>query len=199
NKEYLHSINFSEKSFKDYIKEKSVIVYATDKKSGEITLTRKSAEFAREIDDLYFVDDNGVHEIFDKILGSNDYGIVDCGKNRFIRFEYENKDKGGVFSGFQLITVKNGELYAINYTVSGNDIIDENIKLSLISSFEYTGDTELGKVGADTVITIIILILAILVFVGIAAYIVYTFYKDIKARKDENDVAPYVKIKRRKF
>lgn len=198
-KDYLESINFSEKAFEDYKQEKSIIVYGTDKNGSEISVICRDASFSKKIDDLYYLEYSDIESVFDEFLTDKNYTILESGQNRFLKYEYKGKDKGGDFSGFELITIKNGKIYTINYSVSGNDNISENIKLKLINSFEYTGKSSLNDISVNTIITLIILILAIIVCLSVVIYLVYTFVRDIKAKKEQNDVAPYVKIKRRKF
>ena len=51
----------------------------------------------------------------------------------------------------------------------------------------------------NNVAAYIVLILVIIILVLVVAYFVYTIVKDILEKKNTSDVAPYVKIKRRRF
>lgn len=200
-KEFLESINFTVKNFKVFLTDNSILLYATNKSGGELTIKKYASEFSKTIDDLYFMEDSDIRKVFDKYFADISYSTVkvEKSKNAFVKFEYDNSDKGGEFYGVQLLTVKNGEIYSINFTDSDKNKLDDSTVNLLITSFNYKGKTSLEAVKPDTVITVIILGVAVIAFFCIAVYIIITFVTDIKERRDQNDVAPYVKIKRRKF
>ena len=199
NEDYLKSINFTVADFKKYLSSNSVIVYATDKNGSEIVVKSYKSDFSTQIDDLYELNEDDIKSIFGSFLNGTEYTVTDVNNNRFLRFEYTDNDNMGNFYGIQLLTVKNGTIYSVNYTADANIGINPEIEKTLSEGFNYKGKTESGKNKADTVITGVILALAIIAFLGLGAYIIYTFVRDIRKRRNMSDVAPYVKIKRRKF
>ncbi len=196
---YLENRGFSLNSFKKYIEDNSVLVYATDTAACEIVISKHSFSFSSGISDLYYIKTEDIPEIFSDILINDKYSVTDYNNNRFIKCMYTGSDNGGDFFGVQLLTVKNGEVYTINYTVPKADDADDNTINALLKSFEVKSANSNAAQKLDSVIIYIIIIAIILLSVAVASYILYTFVLDFKSRKNENDVAPYVVIKRRKF
>ncbi len=199
-KEYLEGRGFSVNSFKNYITENGIILYATDTKASEIVITSFKADFANQIGDLYHLNTEDINKFAPELLGQREYDILDYEhKNRFIKCIYSGQDNGGSYLGVQLITVKNSTVYTVNFTGDANVGLSDEALAQVLNSLKFRiTDTNPAKT-ADNIITVIFLALTVLAFFEIAAYIIYTFIADYKLRKNQSDVAPYVVIKRRKF
>lgn len=198
-KDYIESIGFSKSSFKNYLDSNSILIYACDMKGSEIVVSSFSFDFSAEISDLYYMNEEDIRQVFSNVLGNREYEIIDKGENRFLKYDYSSSDKGGSFSGVQLLTVKNSKVYSIIYTVPSNASVNEKTIDALAAGAVFKGDSSLPAKKVDNIATFIILSLAIIVFLITAGYIIFTFVLDIKKRKNQSDVAPYVVIKRRKF
>ncbi len=202
NEDVLKKLNFTKSGFKNYLQTNNIVVYAVDKSNGsEVVLKIFTSTFAENIGDMSLLDDSSVKHIAEQIANDATYSIEAWGGSKFLKTEYVSRDKGGEFSGSQYFTVKNGQIYALNisfpsgveknyvYQVENN--IMDNFKIGTTSKFSWSNFGD--------IITSVIVFLAIALFTVVAGYIIYTFITEIKNKNSSNDVAPYVKIKRRKF
>lgn len=202
NKDVLKKLNFTKSGFKNYLETNNIVLYAVDKSNGsEVSLKIFTSAFAENVGDMSLLDDNSVKYIAEQIVNDVKYSAEIWNGSKFIKAEYQSSDKGGEFSGSQYFTIKNGQIYALNisfpsgtekgyvYTTQNN--IMNNFKIETTSKFSWTNFGD--------IITSVIVFLAIALFTVVAGYIIYTFVTDIKNKNSSNDVAPYVKIKRRKF
>ncbi len=202
NEDVLKKLNFTQKGFKDYLKTNNIAVYAIDTENGsEVVLKVLNTDFAKNVGDLSLLDDSSVDRIAQKIVNDNIYSVKSFNNSKFLKTQFEAKDKGGDFYGTQYFTVKNGQIYALSLsfpsTVSKTTAAD--IESRLLESFVIEKNSDFSWQNIGDIITSVIALLAIILFAVVAGYIIYTFVTDIKNKNSSNDVAPYVKIKRRKF
>ncbi len=200
--EVLKKLNFTKNGFKNYLQTNNIAVYAIDTENGsEIVLKVVDTDFAENVGDLSLLDDSSVDRIAQKIVSGSDYSVKNFNNTKFLKTEFEAQDKGGNYYGTQYFTVKNGQVYSLSLSFpssvskqSANEIENDIIKSFLIGTTSAFSWKNFG----DTVTTVIIF-LAIVLFAVVAGYIIYSLVTDIKNKNSSNDVAPYVKIKRRKF
>ncbi len=205
NTELLKKLNFDNLSFSSYISENKIILFAYDTNTkDEITVRKELWTDSINLDSLN-------DELFSKfaktICGDAPYTRIESGGNVYICTQHYQKDAGGEFSSVRYVTVKEGTLYAID-AVFSHKMTDNDLKMcsNLISSVSFenvgnkqnNGDSD-GVQGVNKIIFIIMLIVAIFAVGALSIYIIVTLVIDIRAKKNTSDVAPYVKIKRRKF
>ncbi len=202
NQDFLQKINYTASGFKDYLKNNNIVFYAINKTDGsEIVLKCISSEFSKSIEDMNFLGNDALVSVADKILQDKSYTAYEKNGSKFLIVDIDSEDRGGSFYGTQFLTVKNGILYSLSFTfkdsttaLSSNEIVNtvfEEFYISDNSGFSWENF-------GDIIITVIIT-LCIILFVIVSGYVVYTFINDIRTKNSTNDVAPYVKIKRRKF
>ncbi len=198
NLEFLQEINFNKINFKEYISKNKIILFARDNDTNSEIVVKRETGVLSEDFSLELLSDESLAEIAPSLTGGKSCVKVSIGDNVFLKTEFSGSDKGGAFSGEQYITVKQGDLWAIEFTGVGSEETDNIIK-SVVFGYASGNNNSDKAAGINNVVTIILIIAAIVFAVVIAIYIIVTFVIDIRARRNTSDVAPYVKIKRRKF
>lgn len=197
NDELLKKLNFNENSFKNYLKDNNIVLFAVNGQGDEIVLTANQTEFSSKLVDLSYLDETSLNRVSNELFGM-DGSIVGVNEYVFLSKAYSSTDKGGGFSGIQYVTVINSKLYTINFTTSrttvNSDFAENILKTMRVDSQHKFSVDSLGNI-----ITLVIILIGIFIFIAIAVYIIIAFIGDIKTKRNTSDVAPYVKIKRRKF
>ncbi len=202
NQDFLQKINYTAAGFKDYLKNNNIVFYAINKTDGsEIVLKCVSSEFSKNINDLNFLDNSSLKTVADRILQEKSYTVYERNGGRFFVVNIDSEDRGGSFYGTQFLTVKNSVMYSLSFTFKDSAIASESSEIvnKVFEEFNISDNTGFSwKNFGDTIIAVIIS-LCIILFIIVAGYVIYTFINDIRSKNSTNDVAPYVKIKRRKF
>lgn len=202
NEDVLKKLNFTQKGFKDYLKTNNIAVYAVNTENGsEVVLRVVNTDFAKNVGDLSLLDDSSIDRIAPKIVNKSDYSVEKINSTKFLKTIFEAQDKGGNFYGTQYFTVKNGQVYilSLSFPSSVNKQSAIDIESGILENFVIRKNSAFSWQNFGDIITFVIVFLAIILFAVVAGYIIYTFVTDIKNKNSSNDVAPYVKIKRRKF
>lgn len=203
NTDFLETLKFDTGKFKEYIIQNNIILFAADTSSGcEMSVKYIATSFTEGVGDLSLLNDDSMDSVADKLFGNANYSISDINGVKYFVQNFTSTDKGGNFSGVQYITVKNGGMYTLSFTFSGNALSDENINTvnQIVNNTNIkTASTGITSKQVSDIVVIIILIIVIIALATAAVYIIVTVVLDLKHKKDQSDVAPYVKIKRRKF
>ena len=200
--DFLQKINYTASGFKDYLTKNNIVFYAINKQNGsEIVLKSVSSEFSKNIDDLYMLDNAALAHVAEKLFESNDYTVLEKNGTKFLKVSISSKDNGGNFFGSQFITVKNGLVYSLSLTFGENINTMTSIEIQerVLNDFYINEKSGFSWGNFGNIIITVIVTACILLFVAVAGYVVYTFINDARNKNSSNDVAPYVKIKRRKF
>ncbi len=199
--DFLVESGMDKKSFSAYTEKNGIILFATDfNTKKEIILTSTTNEFSANVEDLGLLDAQATQKIGDSIFGENEYKTVTIDDYfKFFSSEYKSKDNGGEFYGLHYIMIRNGDIYNFSFSspqqISAEDT--ETAEKAFLSITFKKNDISYADIGST--LTQIFIILGILCFVGLIIYIVYLFIADIRNKRNTSDVAPYVKIKRRRF
>lgn len=199
NVELLKELNFNENSFKNYLSDNKILIFAVDKEGREIIVKSYETDFTKSVYDFGLLEDAALKKVGEELL-TGDFDIVEKKNAVFLCEEFSSTDLGGEFSGVQYVTVCNSKLYTISLTVGGrlsNDSRSQAEKIINSFSVEESNSFSLGQF--DSIITLVIISVGIVAFIAVAVYLIVFFVNLIKQRKNTSDVAPYVKIKRRKF
>lgn len=205
NVDEIKSLGFTAESFKSYINAHNIVLFASlPDKSCQITVNVNKTEFTEKTEDLQYLDDEYIARILPKLIGekvaSNEIKFINDSK--FIRIQKSGSDNVGEFSYLQYITVKNKHLYTVTVSfsdnfISSNDIDYVEALMKKFNIFDEKPKITIQNVQNVTVYVILILIIILLTVVSI--YFIYTVVSDIIKNRNTSDVAPYVKIKRRRF
>lgn len=202
NQDFLQKINYTASGFKDYLKNNNIVFYAINKTDGsEIVLKCVSSEFSKNINDLILLDNSSLNTVADKILNDKTYTAYEKNGTKFLMVDINAEDRGGSFYGTQFLTVKNGLMYSLSFTFKDSAISSESSEIinNVFEDFYISDNTGFSWKKFGNIIIAVVISLCIILFVIVAGYVVYTFINDVRAKNSTNDVAPYVKIKRRKF
>ncbi len=202
NEDFLNKINFSKSGFKSYLVTNNIVLYAIDKTSGsELTIRYVESDFAKNINDIDLLNYQDIALVANKLIGDKPYTIVDFNETRYFKVAISSEDEGGEFFGSQYITVKNGKIYSLSITFPSfvTQQNAANTENAIIDSFRIDQKNSFSWSNFGEIITTVLLSIAIIVFLLVSGYVIYTFIRDARSKNSSNDVAPYVKIKRRKF
>lgn len=203
NSEFLKEINFTENSFKDYISANNIVLFAsTQDKSFQIVVNAVETEFSKQTENLSYLDDNYIARLIPKLVTSDVpvTQIKQINENKYIMASKQGSDKAGSYRYTQYLTIKNKLLYNITFSYTENGQANLQKTEELINNLFIDKKSEkitINKI--ENVAIYVVLILIILFFVAVAVYITYTFINDAIKNRNTSDVAPYVKIKRRRF
>lgn len=205
NSDVIKSLGFTGETFKNYINSNHIALFASlEDKSCQITVNVNKTDFTEKTENLNLFDDVYIGRIVPDLLGkkvtSNEIKVIN--DTKYVVVENLGKDAAGEFSYIQYVTVKNGRLYTVTTSFNQPNISNVNreyvnslIKRLLINEAKEKITIE----GVQNITVYIVLIVVIILLVLICAYFVYTIIKDIIEKRNTSDVAPYVKIKRRRF
>ncbi len=201
----LKSLGFSVSSFKSYLKNNNIVLFAslTDK-SCQLTVNINTTQFSQQTEDFAFLDNEQILSLAADISGvpMSEILVIDSNSNKFASFQSSGTDKVGSFVLQQFITVKNSALYTVSVAFSGTELTAKNLQTSneLLDCISLQNKKSGITINGFQNVAIYIGIIVILLFLlAVLVYIVYTLVTDIAASRNTSDVAPYVKIKRRRF
>lgn len=201
----IKSLGFTNETFKNYITSNHIALFAsTADKMCQITVNVNKTDFTEKTENLNLFDDVYIGRLIPDLLGkkvtSNEIKVLN--DTKYIVVENISKDIVGDFSYIQYVTVKNSRLYTITLSFNQPNISNDNREYANSILKRFVISEPKGKVtieGVQNVTVYFVLIVVIILLVLICAYFVYTIIKDIIEKKNTSDVAPYVKIKRRRF
>lgn len=205
NSDAIKSLGFTNETFKNYINSNHIALFASLKdKTCQITINVNKTEFTESTDNLNYFDDEYIGRILPELLGNKvaTNEIKTINDTKYVVVENKSKDSVGDFSYIQYVTVKNQRLYTTTVSFSDVSITNENREYTegLMKKLIISVPSEkITMKSVQNVTVYIVLILVIIALVLVVAYFIYTIVKDIIEKKNTSDVAPYVKIKRRRF
>ncbi len=205
NIEAIKSLGFTQDSFKNYINANNIVLFAslTDK-SCQITVNANKTDFTEKTETLEYLEDEYILHLLPKLVGENagSAEIKVINGSKFIRVEKIGLDNAGQFSSLQYITVKNQQLYTVTFSFSQSILSSVNIEYaeSLMKNFTVSSQkSEITIKNVQNFTVYIVLILIIIFLCAVCIYCIYTIVSDIIKNRNTSDVAPYVRIKRRRF
>ncbi len=203
NLQLIGEINFSRNDFEEYLRENKIILFAYNSDNKNEIIIKFDKDVWEDDFDIDLLDEEGFEKIAQTLSSGLDYEKVTLGENVFIRTNITGNDNGGDFNAVRYITVQKGNLISVEFMFSGN-INAENTVFSenIISTFDTPKSTDTVKKASDGVNDVAVkclIIAAVLVGIAVAVYVAVTLIIDLRKKRNTSDVAPYVKIKRRKF
>lgn len=199
NADLLKKLNFNENSFKNYLAENKIVLLAVDDLGSEIVVKSYETDFTKSVVNFGLLEEAALDKVGKELLDNN-FTTVEKNDFVFLRQEFSGTDKGGKFSGVQFVTVSGGSMYTISLTVEGTiSTQQKNQADKLIKDFSVESHEKFSLDKFDNIITMVIISIGIIAFIAIAIYVVVLVVISIKEGRNTSDVAPYVKIKRRKF
>ncbi len=205
NGDAIKSLGFTESTFKNYINSNNIVLFASvADKSCQITVNVNKTEFTENTENLDYLDDEYIARLLPKLLSekvaSNEIKVINGSK--FVRVQKNGTDNAGDFSALQYITVKNQRLYTVTVSFSQSALSGDNIDYAESLMRKFTINPEKKEITIQNVqnVTVYIVLILIIIFLcAVCIYFLYTIINDIIKSRNTSDVAPYVKIRRRRF
>ncbi len=174
--------DISEDEFKKYLAENNVLLYGADNGNAFVfELTGDKTEFTQNIKDFANISKDDIKDFADKTL-SSEYSLINMAGNDYIVTDLSDQEKN--YTTRQYVTVKHSTLYVVTFTVPGASVktkTDARIK-NIVVGLDF-GETD--KPEEVSLFAVIGIALAILVIVALAVYVIITFVKDFKNKKDQ--------------
>ncbi len=204
--EYLETLGHSVDSFGTYFSKDGLLLFAASADGDrQVQLKCVQTDFTAEIGDLSLLDDTKAREVASKIISDTTkatWDLFEFSGMKLFEIRTSTADSGGAFCTVQYVTIRNGSLYTLACYSAGENLAQADLDAAaeMLSGFRIQQQKQKFSVfDAESIFLTALICLAILAALGVMGFIVYSFFKDAKRKRDENDVSEYVKIKRRKF
>lgn len=203
NEDALKLIGHSAASFKKYLSDGNILMYAiTSDNKSQIALRRYETDFSAELNDLSDCKDEDVRLLAESIAPKTaKHYLVTVGGIKYIQIISGGTDSGGDFSSAEYVTVKNGALISCTFSYSEKGLSKENLDKSFneMKNLTIKQMTKKGGWTAGEYVLFIGGLLFLCVIIAILSMLLYSFYKDFKKAQKEKEEGTDIKIKRRKF
>ncbi len=200
----IESLGFTESSFVGYLKNNNILLFASraDKRC-QLTVSVGQTSFSKNVENLAYLENENIKEMLPQLIGdSTALRIETINDSKFVLSQISGSDNAGEFTSLQYITIKNEKLYTITISFSETELSSESVALAnaLINSLNIAENSNgITMQGFQNVAIYIGLVVIILFLAAVIVYIIYTVVTDVISNRNTSDVAPYIKIKRRRF
>ncbi len=171
--------------FKKYLTDNYIRLFGVDNNNEFVfEITSEETDFSKGIKDFKNIKETDIKHFADSMKFVS-YNIETLGEVPYIVSQYPSDDSENSAVVSQYITVKQGQLYVITFTMA-KGISDGNAERirKIVSGITYIENDVPQNVSIWSVIGVAAL--AVLVF-GVAVYILITVIKDVRKRKSEPD------------
>lgn len=172
-----------EAEFKSYLTENSILLYGFDNNNSFVfELTGEKTAFTESVKDFADIKEEDVKDFADSTLNTL-YSIENISGTVYIVTDSAFSAENGYITR-QYITVKNGLLYVITFTVPGASVNkDVGTRIDkIIGSLSFGEKNSPEKVSALSIIAIAVLVFVVAAF---AVFVLITVIRDLRKRKSE--------------
>ena len=203
NLQLIEEINFSRQDFEKYLLENKIILFAYNSDNKNEIIVKLDAGVWNSEFDINLLDEESLAKMATTLTTGLDYEKVTLGEYVFIRTKVNGNDNGGAFNVIRYVTIQKGNLISVEFMFDGefktaNSEFSENVMGTFYTQKGTDSNNRIKGVANDVAVKCLI-IFAVLAGVCVAVYVVVTLVIDLRKKRNTSDVAPYVKIKRRKF
>lgn len=204
NKEYLNSIGHSVSSFKKRMNESGMVYYAAPKdNSCQFQVKMSEDDFSSVTKDLTSLSDDARGRVLDTVTeklsaeGEIISGSVDVSNGTAY---IKTAVKADGFCYIQYITVAKGKYYSLTFYNNSSTLSESEEKAARDVFSTLTVKREKTSTGiASYVLTIAAISIAILAAVILCVFVIYSFVRDYRIRKDSEEVIPTrIEMRRKK-
>ncbi len=178
-------LNLSSDELENYVKENNVLfLAANDDNSKQIKLISTVTDFSSSVINISYLSNDKISRLTEDISGFEGVSgdIVKKGGQKFIKLELKSADGNEDYFLTQYITVAEKKTFVLSFYTPENDNIDFIEKT--FESFKYQGFLEKSEEASALNGRLIYPIIILLgVFILIAGFIGYTFIRDLKSPK----------------
>lgn len=204
--DYLETLGHSVDSFRQYFRQDGLLFFAASPdRARQVELRCLQTEFAEQVGDLSLLDEATAARMADSLIAADTragWKLIEQDGLRFYEISTATSDSGGRFCALQYVTVRNGLLYDLTCYSAGETLTeaDRTAAASLLAGLSIPKQSgSFSLFDAESIFLTVLIWAAILAALAAAGFLLYTFYADLRRRKNENEVSEYVRIKRRKF
>lgn len=168
--------------FEKYLTDNYIRLFGVDNNNEFVfEITSSETEFSKVIKDFKNIKETDIKDFADSMKFVS-YNIETLGEVPYIVGQYPSDDSENSAVVSQYITVKQGQLYVITFTMA-KGISDGNAERirKIVSGITYIENDVPQKVSLWSVIGVAVLVVLI---ICIALYILVTIIKDIRQRKE---------------
>lgn len=208
-KEFLERLGHSTDSFKNYMKERDMLMVAANgDNTRQVQVKAFSTSFSEKVGDLSSLDGDSLEQAADSLLLQNagdevlSWGKVTRGDLTFLQSTCRVTDKQAEFCYIQYTTIRGGKYYALVYYNFGGELTESQTQeaaaiFRTLRLPEKKGGSLLA--GGNLIVLMVIVGVLIAAALAVVVLLIVSFVKDVKARRREEEQTVHIRIKRRKF
>lgn len=173
-----------ETKFKNYLTENGILLYGFDNNNAFVfELTGEKTDFTESIRDFANIGETDIKDFADRTLSSL-YSIESIAGNTYIVIDSAFSNDSSYVTR-QYITVKQGTLYIVTFTVPGSSVNKEVGKRinKIVNAINFSENDLPKEVSLFSVIGVAALVIVI---AALAVYILITVIKDLRKRKSQD-------------
>lgn len=206
NSDFIKRLGYSVKSFKLRMEESGILLYSADNDNQhQIQLKSWESDFSKEVGSLSSANSDQLSEMLYvmseqlELEGGRliDSRVTDVSGKKYLTYTVE---VDGAFCFVQSVTVENGKCYSLIYYNSAAEFsqteLDEQKTILKSLNIKKAATKTEGK-GYFILIRIISAVVAIVALI-VAVFLISSFVRDIKRRKDQPEIIPdRIKMRRK--
>ena len=205
NKDFIEDLGYTANSFSTKLEQANIVMYAaTADNSHQVNVKRWQSDFSQEIDSLAKLKEEPRQTALDTMAKS----ITDKSNNQLLDASVEKVGDAvylryvvradGKFCYTEYITVVNKYCYSLVYYNSSAEFTEAELseRDKIIESFKIDNESTTDFLGINIVVIRIISAVAVIAAVIFAVYIISSFVRDIRNRRNSPEVIPdHIKMK----
>lgn len=205
NSKFIERLGYSVKSFRLRMEEAGIVMYAADKDNRhQVQVKVWESDLSKEVQNLSSANDEQLSELLylmseqlqlddGRLIESR---VVKMSEQKFLSYRIQVAD---AFCLVQNVTVVGGKCYALVYYNSSPqmDEAEEKAQQALLTSFKVKKTAKAGDGGGYYLALRIICAAVAIVAVVVAVFLISSFVRDIRRRKEQPEIIPD-KIKMRR-
>ena len=201
NEELIEDFGYTVSSFKGYLEQNSIILFATDKNNTQLSLKCWETDFSKEIIDLKLLGEEALKSVAKQIitLPGASYKSATIGDMRLFEVKKADNDSGGDFYSVQYVTIRNKKIYSLNIAFPGKES-EENktAAFEIAKSLKIADKSTSSPWDVPSVFEMVLIWVIIIVAAVTLVIIVISFVGDYKKRRAEKDAGTEIIFRRKK-
>ncbi len=206
NSEYIELLGYTEESFGNFLKNKNIKCFASDKSNSmQFSLSSYETELSEQIGTLSSREDENLKKLIEELKLSEFQGsIIETEDgDKFYELVYGATEDAPYIS-LQYVTVKNENYYILNYYGSESKLSDEEYKTirETLNSLKIKEDkdflTSLREAGTTSIFYIVFSSAAIIAGFVVIVLLIISIVRDIRINRRRDDSDSNFKIRRKR-
>lgn len=205
NEEFINGLNYTKSQFADKMNRSDIVLFSADRENKkQITVCCNETDFSKGLGNMSVVTDEYLGTVANSITGDSNvaYTVYENDGTKFINFSSVLTSSQGKSVCDQYVTVKNGKIYTVSFSVSGDTVSEDekNANLEVMKTVKITDKKNVSANDVENITTTIVLSVLILGLIVFSGYLLFTLVRDIIIKRQSPDQCDNkFTIKRRKF